>query len=38
VLLNNVINAEFQILPSNIIKLNLKIGDKNDYYEKNLFL
>ena len=38
VLLNNVINAEFQILPSNIIKLKLKIGDKNDYYEKNLFL
>ena len=38
VLLNNVINAEFQILPSNIIKLNLKIGDKNDYYDKNLFL
>ena len=23
---------------SNIIKLKLKIGDKNDYYDKNLFL
>lgn len=38
ILLNNVINAEFQILSSNIIKLQLKIGDKNNYYEKDLFL
>ena len=37
VLLNNVINAEFQILPSNIIKLKLKIGDKTTTM-KNLFL
>ena len=38
ILLNNVINAEFLPLSSNFIKLKLKIGDKNNYYEKNLFL
>ena len=38
VLLNNVINAEFQILPSNIIKLKLKIGDKTTTMKKLIFI
>ncbi|UDI78186.1 hypothetical protein HYI43_06410 [Staphylococcus taiwanensis] len=36
--LNNVLEAHFHRLNSEIILLNLKIGEKNNYYEKTIYL